>query len=314
MSRISDSEICTMLGIRFPLFQGGMAWISGVSLAAAVSEAGGLGILTSVGETAESLRDSIRRVREKTRNPFGVNIMLQSPHVQELAEVLTEERVPVVTTGAGNPAPFMADWARAGIRVIPVVASVSSARLMERYGASAVIAEGTESGGHIGEITTLCLTPQIADVVRIPVIAAGGIGDGRGMAAMFLLGAHGVQVGTRFLLARECPVHEEYKKLLLKAKDTGTIVTGRRWKKTIRALKTPFPSRLAEEEEKARHISPAAAAFGTGALKKAVREGDREQGCFMAGQIAGMLDREQTARDIVEEIALQAEKLLENRP
>ena len=310
MSRKFAGKICAMLGIRYPLFQGGMAWISDAGLAASVSEAGGLGILTSVGETAESLRKSICRVRKMTGNPFGVNIMLKSPNVQELAKVLAEEKVPVVTTGAGNPVPFMEGWVRAGIRVIPVVASVASARFMERYGASAIIAEGTESGGHIGETTTFCLVPQVADTIRIPVIAAGGIGDGRGMAAALLLGAQGVQIGTRFLLARECPVHAEYKRLVREAKDTGTLVTGRRWKKPVRALKTPFTSRLADKEYRDGSPFITVETLGTGTLKKAVQEGDRECGCFMAGQIAGLLDREQTAGEIVEEIVTQAEKLL----
>ena len=229
-----------MLGIEYPIFQGGMAWIADGKLAAAVSNGGGLGIISAMNAGSDYLREQIRICRELTDKPFGVNVMLMSPHVEEVAALLAEEKVPVITTGAGNPSKYMKSWLAAGIRVIPVVASVAMARLVARAGAAAVIAEGGESGGHVGELTTIVLTPQIVDAVDIPVIAAGGIGDGRGVAAALLLGAVGVQLGTRFLVAEECGVHENYKKKVLAANDIATMTTGKRLGHPVRSLKNPF--------------------------------------------------------------------------
>ncbi len=310
MADFSKSRICTLLGIRRPIFQGGMAWIATPELAAAVSEAGGLGILTSVWETVEQFRDHLRRLRQKTTRPFGVNLMLRHPGTAEIARIVAEERVPVVTTGAGDPQPYMASWLAADIRIIPVVSSVGYARLMERRGAAAVIAEGTEAGGHIGTTSTLCLVPQVVDAVKIPVVAAGGIGDGRGMAAAFMLGAEGIQMGTRFLAARECDIHRRYKEKLLQARDTGTVVTGGRYGRPIRSLKTPFSVRMAELEGNESCAAPQYAELGAGALKRAVASGDLEKGCFMAGQIAGLIQKEQSAGDILDEVEGQAAALM----
>ena len=235
-----NSELCSILGIEYPIFQGGMAWIADGKLAAAVSEAGGLGIISAMNAGADYLRKEIETARSLTKKPFGVNIMLMSPHVAEVAQVVADLKVPVVTTGAGNPAKYMPMWKEAGIKVIPVIPSVMLAKRMEKLGAVAVVAEGGESGGHIGELNTMALVPQVVDALTIPVIAAGGIGDGRGIAAAFMLGAKGVQMGTRFLVANECGVHPNYKAKVLKASDIDTIVTGRKLGHPVRSLKTSF--------------------------------------------------------------------------
>ncbi len=304
------SVLCPILGIKKPIFQGGMAWIADASLSAAVSEAGGLGILSAICGGAEALRAEIRKARELTRKPFGVNIMLAAPDAAESARVVVEEGVGIVTTGAGSPAPYMEAWKAAGIRVIPVVASVAYARKMEQLGATAVIAEGAESGGHIGETHTLPLVPQVVDAVNIPVIAAGGIADGRGAAAAFMLGAAGVQVGTRFLTAHECRVHPVYKERLLKASDIGTMVTGKRLGDAVRCLKTPFAKQFARLEANPAASDQEIRAFGTGSLRKAVFQGDLSGGSFLSGEAAGLLTRCQSAADIVEDIMGGAERLL----
>ena len=280
------TPVCDALGIEKPVFQGGMAWIADASLASAVSEAGGLGIIAAMNANAEWVRDQIRELRSKTDKPFGVNVMLMSPFADEVAEVVAEEKVPVVVTGAGNPAKYMKAWKAAGIKVVPVVASVGLARLMERAGATAVVAEGTESGGHIGENSTMALVPQVVDAVSIPVLAAGGIADGRGVAAALMLGAQGVQVGTRFLVADECTVSEEYKQRVIKAKDISTVATGRRYGHPVRCLKTPFSTeyaRLEREGASAEELNE----LGTGALRKAAKEGDYEHGSFLWGKTSG---------------------------
>lgn len=304
-----DSPICSLLGIRYPIFQGGMAWISDARLAAAVSNAGGLGIISAMNADAKYLRDQIRLARALTDKPFGVNIMLLSPHADEVAEVAAEERVAVVTTGAGNPSRYMERWRDAGIRVIPVVASVAMAKLVTRAGASAVIAEGGESGGHVGETTTLVLVPQVCDATGLPVLAAGGIADGRGVAAAFLLGASGVQLGTRFLVADECQVHPLYKEKILKANDIATITTGKRLGHPVRSLKTPF-SKAYYKAEYSGVSDEALEAMGAGALRLAAVEGDAERGCFLAGQAAGMVRKRQSAAEIIREIFGEAEDLL----
>ncbi len=303
------SKICDILDIKYPVFQGGMAWVADASLASAVSEAGGLGIIAGMNSNGEQLRAEIRELREKTDKPFGVNVMLQSPFVDEVARVVVEEKVPVITTGAGNPLAYMKTWLAAGIKVIPVVASVSFAQMVARRGATAVVAEGGESGGHIGDANTMPLVPQVVDAVDIPVIAAGGIGDGRGMAAAFMLGAEGVQIGTRFLVAKECTVHPNYKQKVLKASDTGTMVSGRTYGQPVRALKTPFAREYARLEA-AGATEDELNRFGTGALRRAVKEGDDEGGSFLCGEIAGMVKKEQTCQEIIEEICSQAEQLL----
>lgn len=303
------SRITEILGIKYPVFQGGMAWVADASLASAVSEAGGLGIIAGMNSNGEQLRAEIKKLREKTDKPFGVNIMLMSPFVEEVARVVVEEHVPVITTGAGNPLAYMKTWLAAGIKVIPVVASVAFAQMVAKRGATAVVAEGGESGGHIGDANTMPLVPQVADAVSIPVIAAGGIGDGRGMAAAFMLGAEGVQIGTRFLVAKECTIHENYKQKVLKASDTGTMVSGRTFGQPVRALKTPFAREYARLEA-AGATEDELNRFGTGALRKAVKEGDEEGGSFLCGEIAGMVRKEQTCKEIIEEITSQAEELL----
>ena len=293
-----STPICDILGIRYPIFQGGMAWISDGKLAGAVSEAGGLGIISAMNADADYLRGQIKIARELTDKPFGVNIMLMSPFADEVAQVVAEEKVAVVTTGAGNPSKY-----------IPVVASVSLARLMQRVGATAVIAEGGESGGHVGDLTTMTLVPQVASAVTIPVIAAGGIGDGRGVAAAFMLGAVGVQLGTRFLVAKECGVHQNYKNKVLHANDIATMTTGKRLGHPVRSIKNPYTkeyfrleySSISDEELEA---------YGRGALRRAAVEGDEKTGCFLAGQIAGMVNREQPAKEIIEEIFREAEDVL----
>ena len=305
------SRICDMLSIRYPIFQGGMAWVADADLAAAVSNAGGLGIIAGMNMTGEQLRAEIRKLRAKCDKPFGVNVMLMSPSVAEVAEVIVEEKVPVVTTGAGNPLVYMKKWIAAGVKVIPVVASVALAQMVAKRGASAVVAEGGESGGHIGEANTMALIPQVADAVDIPVIAAGGIADGRGYAAALMLGAEGIQMGTRFLVAKECNVHPNFKAKVLKAGDTSTIVSGRRLGHPIRALKTPFSRRFAELEKDPNVSDEELAAFGTGALRKAVVDGDDEGGSFLCGEVAGLVKKEQTCREILEEITAQAEEILE---
>ena len=303
------SKICELIGIEYPIFQGGMAWVADGKLAAAVSEAGGLGIIGAGNAPADYVREQLRLARSLTQKPIGVNIMLMSPFAEEVAQVVVEEKAAVVTTGAGNPSKYMKAWKEAGIRVIPVVASVSMAKLMTRMGADAIIAEGGESGGHVGELTTMVLVPQVCDATNLPVIAAGGIADGRGAAAAIMLGAQGVQMGTRFLSAVECSIHPDYKEKILKATDLCTMVTGRRLGHPVRSLRTPF-ARNYQKAEYSTISDEELENMGVGALRKAVQEGDRENGCFLSGQIAAMVNKEETAADIVKDVAEGAEKAL----
>lgn len=305
-----QSIICKILGIEKPIFQGGMAWIADSRLAAAVSNAGGLGLISSINYGTEAVREEIRKARELTDKPFGVNIMLAAPDAAEIADLVVEEGVGIVTTGAGSPAPYMERWLKAGIKVIPVVASVAYAIKMEQLGATAVIAEGAESGGHVGDTHTMALVPQVVDAVNIPVLAAGGIADGRGAAAAFMLGACGVQVGTRFLLAEECRVHQVYKERLIKASDIGTMVTGKSLGDAVRALKTPFTKQFAKMEADPNITDDEIRAFGTGSLRKAVFDGDLAGGSFLAGEVAGMLTKIEPAAAIVDDIIGGAQKLL----
>ena len=303
------TPLCDILGIEKHVFQGGMAWIADASLASAVSNAGGLGVISAMNADAEWLRQQIHACRELTDKPFGVNIMLQSPFVDEVAQVVIDEQVPVVITGAGTPNKYMKAWVPAGIKVVPVVASVALAKLVERAGAVAVVAEGGESGGHVGDLTTMTLVPQVVDAVHIPVVAAGGIADGRGVAAAFMLGAQGVQVGTRFLVADECTVSEEYKERILKANDIATMVTGRRDDNAVRCLKTPFTRAFAKREKEGASKEELAE-LGRGSLRKAAVDGNYEEGSFMAGQSAGMVSRRQPAADIVDDLLSGAETVL----
>ena len=286
-----------------------MANIAEHNLVAAVSNAGGLGILAAGGMTAEQVRAEVRKTKELTDKPFGVNVMLLNPEAPKIAEVLVEEKVAVVTTGAGTPEPYMKDWLAADIKVIPVVASVALAKRMQRCGAAAVVAEGTESGGHIGETTTMALVPQVVDALDIPVIAAGGIGDGRGFAAAFMLGAQGVQIGTRFLVAKECIVHENYKELVLKAKDIDSVVTSRSTGHPVRVLRNAMTREYLKLEKEGKSLEEMEK-LTLGSLRKAVFDGDKAGGSFMAGQIAGLVEKEQTAKEIIEEITQEAVEVL----
>lgn len=306
------SKICEILGIQYPVFQGGMAWVADADLAAAVSNAGGLGIIAGMNMNGEQLRAEIKKVREMTDKPFGVNVMLMSPYTPEVAEVIIEEKVPVVTTGAGNPLVYIKKWLDAGVKVIPVVASVALAKMVAKRGATAVVAEGGESGGHIGEAHTLPLVPQVVDAVDIPVIAAGGIADGRGMAAALMLGADGVQMGTAFLVAKECNVHQTYKDRVIKAGDADTVVNGRKVGHPARALKNPFTRTFSDLENNATATDEEVMAFGTGALRRAVKDGDWETGSFLCGQIAGLVKEERTCADIIESIVAETETILKN--
>ena len=308
------SVICERLGIEKPLFQGGMAWIADARLAAAVSNAGGLGLISSILGGPEAVRAEIRKAKKLTDKPFGVNVMLADPNAAAVADLVVEEGIGVVTTGAGSPAPYMERWKAAGIRVIPVVASVAYALKMQELGATAVIAEGAESGGHIGDTHTLALLPQILDAVEIPVLAAGGVFDGRSAAAMLLMGACGVQVGTRFLVADECRVHETYKERLIKASDVGTMVTGKSLGDAVRSLKTPFTKKFARMEADPAVTPEEIRAFGTGSLRKAVFDGDLAGGSFLAGEVAGLITRKESAADIVNDIIGGAERLLAGAP
>ena len=303
------SRICEILGIKYPVFQGGMAWVADASLAAAVSNAGGLGLISSVNAGTEAVRNEVRKCKELTDKPFGVNIMLQAPNAGEIARMVVEEGVKILTTGAGSPAQYMEEWKAAGIKVIPVVASVALALKMQAIGATAVVAEGAESGGHVGELHTMPLIPQIVDAVEIPVIAAGGICDGRGVAAALMLGADGVQVGTRFLCAEECTVSQAYKDKILKASDVSTIVTGKTLGHPVRSLKTPFSKTFAKMESDPSVKPEEILAYGTGALRKAVKEGDNN-GSYMAGECAGMVKKIEPAKDIIEDLIGGAEKLI----
>lgn len=301
--------LCELLGTRYPLMQGGMAHISDARLAAAVSNGGGLGIISAAAGDPKKLADEIDLARSLTDKPFGVNIMLRSNNIAALAAVIAEKKVAVVTTGAGSPAEFIPMWKEAGVKVIPVISTAAMAQLMEKAGADAVVAEGTESGGHVGEMTTMALVPQVCDAVSIPVVAAGGIADGRGFAAAIMLGACGVQIGTRFLAAQECSIHPEYKARLLKAKDTSTVVTGRRLGHPVRSLKTPF-SRAYAKAEYTDISDEDLEAMAVGSLRAAVVDGDAKKGCYLAGQISGLVEKEQPAAEMIAEIMQGAEALL----
>jgi len=303
------SRICEMLGIRYPVIQGGMAWVADAQLAAAVSNAGGLGLISSINAGTEAVRNEIRKCKELTNKPFGVNIMLQAPNAAEIAGMVVEEGVKILTTGAGSPARYIPMWKEAGIKVIPVVPSVALALKMQDAGADAVVAEGAESGGHIGELHTMPLIPQVVDAVDIPVIAAGGICDGRGVAAAFMLGAEAVQVGTRFLSAEECNIHPAYKEKILKATDISTIVTGKTLGHPVRSLKTPFSKTFAKMESDSSSTPEEILAFGSGALRKAVQDGDVD-GSYMAGECAGMVKKIEPARNIVEDLISGAESVI----
>ena len=303
------TRVTELLGIEHPIIQGGMAWVAEYHLAAAVSEAGGLGLIGGANAPGEVIRDYIRKAKERTSKPFGVNVMLMSPYADDVAKVVVEEDIKVVTTGAGNPGKYMDMWKAAGIKVIPVVASVALAKMMEKAGADAVVAEGTESGGHIGESTTMTLVPQVADAVSIPVIAAGGIGDGRGIAAAFMLGAEAVQIGTRFVVAKESIVNEKYKERIIKAKDIDSAVTGRSHGHPVRCLRNQMTreyNRLEAEGKSFEELEY----LTLGSLRKAVMEGDVVNGTVMAGQIAGLISKEQTCKEMIEEMMAQAETLL----
>jgi enoyl-[acyl-carrier protein] reductase II len=308
------SVICDLLGIERPIFQGGMAWIADAKLAAAVSNAGGLGLISSINFGTEAVREEIKKARELTDKPFGVNIMLAAPNAAEIADMVVEEGVKILTTGAGSPAPYVEKWKAAGIKFIPVVASVAYAIKMEELGATAVIAEGAESGGHIGDNHTMALVPQVVDAVHIPVLAAGGIFDGRGAAAAFMLGACGVQVGTRFLIADECHVHENYKERLIKATDVSTMVTGKSLGDAVRCLKTPFSKKFFKMEYDPAVPKEEVLEFGKGSMRKAVFDGDLAGGSFLAGEVAGMIKKKETVKEIVDDIMNGAEKLLKGAP
>lgn len=303
------SEICELLSIEYPIFQGGMAWIADGRLAAAVSKGGGLGIIAAGNASGDFVREQIRIAKSLTDKPFGVNIMLLSPFCDEVARVVCEEKVAVVTTGAGNPSKYIEKWKEADIKIIPVVASVAMAKKMTRLGVSAMIAEGGESGGHVGELTTMVLVPQICDATSLPVIAAGGIADGRGFAAALMLGACAVQMGTRFLSANECSIHPTYKEKILKATDLCTMVTGKRLGHPVRSLRTIF----AREYSKAEYggvSDEELDQMASGALRRAVVDGDIEKGCFLSGQIAAMVNKEQPAAEIIKEVMDEAELVL----
>jgi len=300
------SEFCNMVGIKYPIIQGGMAWIADSSLAAAVSNAGGLGIITG-NAPVDWVRDEIRKAKQLTDKPFGVNIMLLSESAEEIAKMVCEEGVKVVTTGAGNPGKYIEMWKQYEIKVIPVVPSVALAKRMERSGVDAIIAEGCESGGHVGELTTMALVPQVVDAVNIPVIAAGGIGDGRGLSAALMLGASGIQVGTRFLVAKECTVHENYKQKVLSAKDIDTQVTGRPTGHPVRILRNRLARQLQLLEKQCAPLEKYEE-LGRGALSRAAKEGDVDNGSVMAGQIAGLVKKEQTCKEIIEEMLSEAEQ------
>lgn len=306
-----NTRVNEILQIKYPIIQGGMAWIADSSLASAVSNGGGLGIIAGGNAPVEYIRNEIRKTKELTDKPFGVNIMLLSENAEKLAKVVCEEGVKVVTTGAGNPGKYMTMWKEAGIKVIPVVASVALAIRMERSGADAVIAEGCEAGGHIGELTTMTLVPQVVDAVDIPVIAAGGIGDGRGVLASMVLGAEGVQVGTRFLVADECTVHENYKEKIIKANDIDTMVTGRSTGHPVRVLKNKLARKFKELEKNNGDLNQYNE-LGKGALPKAAKDGDVDFGSVMAGQIAGLVNKKQSCKDIIEEMFKETEKVLNN--
>ena len=300
--------ITELLNIKYPIIQGGMAWIADASLAVGVSEAGGLGIISGVGPT-EVVRAQIRKAKELTDKPFGVNVMLMQDNADEIAHLVCDEKVPVVTTGAGSPGKYIEMWKSHGIKVIPVVPSVAIAKRMEKFGADAVIAEGMESGGHIGQTTTMSLVPQVVDAVNIPVIAAGGIGDGRGIAASFMLGAVGVQMGTRFLVSNECNVHKNYKEKVLKAKDIETEATGTSTSHPVRVLRNKL-TREYIKIEKSNSNSEKLESLTRGALRKAVIEGDTENGSVMAGQIAGLVKKEQSCKEIIEELMTEFDKCI----
>ena len=300
--------ITELLNIKYPIIQGGMAWIADASLAVGVSEAGGLGIISGVGPT-EVVRAQIRKAKELTDKPFGVNVMLMQDNADEIAHLVCDEKVPVVTTGAGSPGKYIEMWKSHGIKVIPVVPSVAIAKRMEKFGADAVIAEGMESGGHIGQTTTMSLVPQVVDAVNIPVIAAGGIGDGRGIAASFMLGAVGVQMGTRFLVSNECNVHKNYKEKVLKAKDIETEVTGTSTSHPVRVLRNKL-TREYIKIEKSNSNSEKLESLTRGALRKAVIEGDTENGSVMAGQIAGLVKKEQSCKEIIEALMTEFDKCI----
>ena len=296
------TRITELLGIEYPIIQGGMAWVAEYHLAAAVSNAGGLGLIGAASAPAEVVREQIRKARELTDKPFGVNIMLMNPNAEEVARVVVEEGVKVVTTGAGNPAKFMPLWKENGVKVIPVVASVAMAKLMERAGADAIVAEGMEAGGHIGSATTMTLVPQVVDAVSIPVIAAGGIADGRQLAAAFALGAIGVQLGTCLLVSEECPIHSAYKEAVLKAKDNDTIVTGRIAGTPVRILKNSM-AREYVKKEKEGVDKMELEKFTLGSLRRAVLEGDTKTGSLMAGQVSGQLKEIKTISEIFEDLS-----------
>ena len=308
--RREDNVICKLLGIEFPVLQGGMAWVADAELAAAVSNAGGLGLIAAMNSNGEQLREQIRKAKTLTDKPFGVNLMLMSPFIEEAVEVVCEEHIGVVTTGAGNPAKYMEKLKGAGVKVISVVAGVALAVMAERMGACAVVAEGCESGGHVGETTTMALVPQVVDAVSIPVIAAGGIADGRGMAAAFLLGAQGIQMGTRFLTAKECTIHENYKAKVIAANDHDTIVTGKSLGHPVRALKNRMTREFQKKEADPNTTPEELQAMGAGALRRAAREGDVQYGSCMCGQIAGLVKTEDTCEEIVHGICADAEALL----
>ncbi len=303
------NRVTELLGTETPIIQGGMAWVAEYHLAAAVSNAGGLGLIGAASAPAEVVRDMVKKAKELTDKPFGVNIMLMNPNAAEVVKVVIEEGVPIVTTGAGNPSKYMEDLKAAGVKVIPVVASVAMAKMMEKAGADAVIAEGTESGGHIGSATTMTLVPQVVDVVSIPVIAAGGIADGRGFAAAMMLGAEGVQMGTRFVVAKESIVHENYKERIIKAKDIDSEVTGRSTGHPIRVLRNQMTREYLKMEkegasfEELEHLT-------LGSLRKAVMDGDVIGGSLMAGQIAGLVKKEDSCEEIITEIMTDASRLL----
>ena len=304
-----QTEVTRLLGIEVPVIQGGMAWVAEYHLAAAVSNAGGLGLIGAASAPADWVRDQIRKAKELTKRPFGVNIMLMSPYADEVAQVVAEEGVKVVTTGAGNPEKYMKLWKKSGIKVIPVVASAALAKRMERCGADAVVAEGCEAGGHIGENTTMCLVPQIVDAVKIPVIAAGGIADGRGMAAAFMLGAKGVQMGTHFIVTDECQVHEAYKERILRAKDIDSRVTGRSTGHPVRALRNDMTKRYLELEKKGASFEELEQ-LTLGGLRKAVVDGDVKDGSVMAGQIAGLVKERMSCKELLDRLVVETDALM----